>query len=303
MKVFVTGATGLVGRALCAELVSAGHAVLGLSRRAGSSSGPSAGLPAGVQAVAGDPARPGPWQEALAAADACVHLAGEPVAAGRWTPARKAAIAASRLDSTRLVAEVIAAGGPTVLVSGSAVGYYGERGDEVLDESAAAGEGFLAEVCQRWEAAVAPALARARVVLLRTGLVLARDGGALPRLVLPFRLFAGGPMGDGRFWQPWIHLSDEVGLIRFALEDGRVAGALNASAPAPVRNRELAAAIGAVLHRPSLLPAPAAAIRLAVGELAAVVLGSQRMVPRKALDLGYAFRFPALAPALHDLLR
>jgi len=299
MKVFVTGATGLVGRALCTELVSSGHAVLALSRRAS----PAAALPAGVQPVAGDPARPGPWQEALASADACVHLAGEPVAAGRWTPARKAAIAASRIDSTRLVAEVIAGGGPTVLVSGSAVGFYGERGDEVLDEASAAGQGFLAEVCQRWEAAVAPALARARVVLLRTGIVLARDGGALPKLVLPFKVFAGGPMGDGAFWQPWIHLADEVGLIRFALEDGRVAGPLNASAPAPARNRELAAAIGAVLHRPSLLPAPAAAIRLAVGEMAAVVLGSQRMVPRKALDLGYAFRFPALAPALHDLLR
>jgi uncharacterized protein (TIGR01777 family) len=299
MKVFVTGATGLVGRALCTELVSTGHTVLGLSRRAG----PAAGLPAGVQPVAGDPARPGPWQEALASADACVHLAGEPVAAGRWTPARKAAIEASRVDSTRLVAGVVAAGGPRLLICGSAVGFYGTRGDEVLDEASPAGEGFLAEVCQRWEAAAAPAAARARLVLLRTGIVLARDGGALPKLVLPFKLFAGGPMGDGAFWQPWIHLADEVGLIRFALEDGRVAGPLNASAPEPVTNRDFASTLGAVLHRPSFLPAPAAAIRLAVGEMAAVVLASQRMVPRKALALGYAFRFPELAPALHDLLR
>jgi hypothetical protein len=139
-------------------------------------------------------------------------------------------------------------------------------------------------------------------VLLRTGIVLARDGGALPKLVLPFRLLAGGPMGDGAFWQPWIHLADEVGLVRFALEDARVAGPLNASAPAPARNRELAAALGKVLRRPSFMPAPAAALRLALGEMADVVLASQRVVPRKALDLGFRFRFPALEPALRDLL-
>ena len=299
MKIFVTGATGLVGRSLCAELTSRGHAVTGLSRRPAA----SAGLPAGVKVVQGDPARPGPWQDALAGSDACVHLAGEPVAAGRWTPARKAAIEASRVDSTRLVAGVIAAGGPGVLVCGSAVGFYGTRGDEVLDEASAAGEGFLADVCKRWEAAAAPAAARARLVLLRTGIVLARDGGALPKLVLPFKVFAGGPLGDGRFWQPWIHLADEVGLIAFALEDGRVAGPLNASAPEPVTNRDFAAALGAVLHRPSFMPAPAAAIRLAVGEMAAVVLASQRMMPKKALALGYRFRFPSLEPALRDLLR
>jgi uncharacterized protein (TIGR01777 family) len=239
---------------------------------------------------------------ALAAADACVHLAGEPVAAGRWTAARKAAIAASRVDSTRLVAETIAAGGPTVLVSGSAVGFYGARGDERLDEDAPPGEGFLAEVCQRWEAAAAPAAARARVVLLRTGLVLAKEGGALPKLVLPFKLMAGGPVGAGTFWQPWIHLADEVGLIRFALADARVAGPLNASAPEPARNRDLASALGAVLRRPSLLPTPEAALRLALGEMAEVVVASQRMVPRKALALGYRFRFPSLGPALRDLL-
>jgi len=298
MNVFVTGATGLVGRPLCEALLARGHAVTALSRRPAA----AAGLPAGVKVVEGDPARPGPWQQALAACDACVHLAGEPVAAGRWTPARKAAIEASRVDSTRLVAEVIAAGGPTVLVSGSAVGFYGSRGDEVLDEAAPAGQGYLAEVCQRWEAAAAPAARRARVALLRTGIVLARDGGALPKLALPFRLFAGGPMGDGGAWQPWIHLADEVGLLLFALEDARVGGPLNATAPEPARNRDLAAALGAALRRPSFVTTPEVALRLALGELAEVVLASQRVVPRRALDLGYAFRFPALAPALRDLL-
>lgn len=299
MHVFLTGATGLIGRSLSALLLGRGHAVTVLSRRA-----PAAGaLPAGVTAVEGDPARPGRWQEVLAGCDACVHLAGEPVAGGRWTAERKARIESSRVDSTRLVAEVIAAGGPEVLVSGSAVGFYGSRGDERLDEAAAPGAGFLPEVCRRWEAATAAAEGRARVVHVRTGLVLAREGGALPQLALPFRLFAGGPMGDGAFWQPWIHLHDEVELLRLALEDGRVRGPLNASAPTPVLNRDLARALGEALHRPSFLPTPEAAVRLLLGELADVVFASQRVVPEKALSLGFTFRFPEVGPALRDLLR
>lgn len=296
MHVFLTGATGLIGRALGASLLADGHAVTALTR------GVSGPLPDGARRVVGDPARPGAWQEALRGADACVHLAGEPVAAGRWTAARKAAIEASRVDSTRLVAEVLASGGPRVLVCGSAVGFYGSRGDEPLDEGAAPGEGFLADVCRRWEAASGPAEPRARVVHVRTGLVLDRQGGALPRLVLPFKLLGGGPLGDGRGWQPWIHLADEVGLLRLALLDGRVRGPLNAAAPGAATSRDLARALGEVLHRPSLLPTPAAALRLALGEMAEVVLASQRVVPRKALDLGYRFRFPDLGPALRDLL-
>jgi len=298
MNVFLTGATGLIGRPLCAALLARGHGATVLTRRDPA----AAGLPPGVQGIQGDPTRPGAWQEALARADACVHLAGEPVAAARWTPERKARIQASRVDSTRLVAEVIAAGGPQVLVAGSAVGFYGSRGDAPLDEAAPAGEGFLAEVCQRWEAATRPAEGRARVVHVRTGLVLSRDGGALPKLLLPFKLLVGGPMGDGRAWQPWLHLADEVGLLRLALLDGRVRGPLNAAAPGPATSRELALALGQVLHRPSSFPAPAAALRLALGEMAEVVLASQKVVPGKALELGYTFRFPALLPALRDLL-
>jgi len=296
MHVFVTGATGLVGRALCEALLARGHLVTGLSRAPG-----AAPLPAGVRAVAGDPAAPGAWQDALARADACVHLAGEPVA-GRWTAERKRRIRASRVESTRNVADVLRERGPAVLVSASAVGIYGDRGDEVLDEAAAPGEGFLADVCREWEAAAAPAAARARVVILRTGIVLAAHGGALPRMVRPFRLLAGGPLGGGAFFQPWIHLADEVGLILLALEDARARGPLNASAPAPARNRDVARAIGRVLSRPSLLPAPRLAIRIAVGEMASVVLASQRVVPRKALELGYRFKFPELEAALRDLL-
>jgi uncharacterized protein (TIGR01777 family) len=299
VRVFVTGATGLIGRAACAALLDRGDEVIALSRSARA----AAALPRGAQVVTGDPAAAGPWQDELARCDACLHLAGEPLASGRWTAEKKRRIRESRVRSTASVAAVIAAGGPSVLVSGSAVGFYGSRGDEILDERSPPGDDFLAEVARAWEDAARPAATRARVVLLRTGLVLAREGGALPRLVQPFRLFAGGPLGDGAAWQPWIHLADEVGLVLLALRDARVTGPLVASAPGPVRNRDLARAIGEVLHRPSGLPAPAFALRLALGELASVVLASQRAVPREALALGYRFRFPDLDGALVDLLR
>jgi uncharacterized protein (TIGR01777 family) len=297
VRVFLTGATGLIGRALARSLAGDGHEVVALSR----SEAPG-GLPAGARVVRGDPAVAGPWREELARCDACVHLAGEPVAAGRWTEARKRAIRDSRVEATRNVAAVIAAGGPTVLVSGSAIGFYGARGDEVLDESSTPGTDFLARVAVEWEEAARPAERRARVVLVRTGIVLARDGGALPRLVAPFRILAGGPIGDGAFWQSWIHLDDQVGLLRLALEDSRAAGPLNATAPEPARNRDLARAIGRVLRRPSLLPAPALAVRAALGEMAGVVLASQRVLPARALALGYRFHWPSLEPALQDLL-
>ncbi len=298
MRVFVTGATGLVGRAVCETLLSRGYAVTGLSR------GSRASLPAGARAVTGDPTLPGGWQDELARCDACVHLAGEPIAAGRWTSERKRRIRESRVRSTENVAAVLRERGPAVLVSASAVGYYGSRGDEVLDETSAPGTDFLAEVTRAWEDAALGAEPRARVVRLRTaGMVLAAQGGALPQLVRPFRLFAGGPLGDGAFWQSWIHVADEVGLVLFALEDPRVRGPLAAVAPEPVRNRDFARAIGSVLGRPSSLPMPAVALRLALGEIADVLLGSQRVVPRKALELGYRFRFPTIEAALRDLLR
>jgi uncharacterized protein (TIGR01777 family) len=297
MHVFLTGATGLIGRALAAALVKGGHAVTALSRAE------PRGLPAGVASLQGDPAVAGPWQDVLAGCDACVHLAGEPVAGGRWTPQRKQRIRESRVISTRLVAETIARGGPTVLVSGSAVGYYGSRGDEALTEDAPPGGDFLAQVCVDWEAAARPAAGRARVVLLRTGIVLAPKGGALEQMMMPFRFFVGGPIGQGAFWQPWIHLADEVGLIVWALEDGAVSGPLNAVAPHPARNRDLAAAIGRAIHRPSALPVPSFALQLALGEMAAAVTSSQRALPRKALELGFRFRFSEVGSALGDVLR
>ena len=297
MRVFLTGATGLIGRALVPELLARGHAVTALTRSAAPRLAP------GVKVVQGDPALAGPWQDALAGCDACVHLAGEPVAGARWNEARKRAIRESRVASTARIAEVLSARGPSVLLSGSAVGFYGSRGDEPLDEASPPGSGFLAEVCVAWEAAARPAEARARVVLLRTGVVLAREGGALPQMLLPFRFFAGGPLGKGDFWQAWIHLADEVGLILWALEDEAVRGPLDLTAPEPALQRDLARAVGRALGRPSVLPVPVPALKLALGELSSVVLASQRVLPKKAQELGYAFRFPALQPALDDLLR
>jgi len=296
MRVFLTGATGLIGKALATSLLAEGHRVVALSRSA------APALPAGAEPVQGDPAVPGPWQDSLASCDACVNLAGEPVAGGRWNAARKERIRQSRVEAARNVAAVIAERGPTVLVQGSAVGFYGARGDEELTEDSAAGSGFLAEVCQEWEAAARPAARRARLALVRTGIVLARQGGALPQMALPFRLFAGGPIGDGAFWQPWIHLADEVALLRWALAEPRAEGPLNAAAPAPLRNRDLARAIGVALGRPSFLPAPALAIRLAVGEMAEVVTSSQRVLPRRAEALGFRFQHADVREALRDLL-
>jgi uncharacterized protein (TIGR01777 family) len=298
MHVFVTGATGLIGSALSAALLEKGYSVTALSR----SEGAGGRLPSGVRVVRGEPTRAGPWLEELARCDACVHLAGEPVAGKRWSPERKRAIESSRVESAAVVAGLIAARGPGILVQGSAVGYYGSRGDELLDETSPPGEGFLAGVTQRWEAAAAPARRRARVVLVRTGMVLASQGGALAELVRPFKLFAGGPVGSPSAWKPWIHLADEVGLILWALDEQRAEGPLNACAPAPARNRDLAAAIGAALSRPSLLPVPDFAIRALFGEMAEVILASQRAVPKKALALGYRFRYPELGAALKELL-
>ena len=297
MRVFLTGATGLIGRALSASLLQDGHEVVALSRRASPGR-----LPSGFLAVQGDPSVPGGWQEELSRCDACVNLAGEPVAAGRWTDERRKRIRDSRVLATRNVAAVFAGGGPSVLVSGSAIGYYGPSGDEVVDESSPPGNDFLAHVAVEWEEAARPAQKRARVVLLRTGIVLAAGGGALPRLVLPFKMFLGGPVGDGGFWQSWIHLADQVGILRLALQDPLASGPVNATAPDPVRNRDLARAIGRVLRRPSLVATPAFAVRAALGDMAEVVLGSQRVLPRRALSLGYRFRWPALEPALRDLL-
>jgi uncharacterized protein (TIGR01777 family) len=304
MRVVVAGGSGFIGERLCAELAQAGHQVDILSRHPERLIGR---LPNGVRARAWRPPRLEPgWEIAVAEADAVVNLAGASLADGRWTTRRKVLLRDSRIDSTRALVTATGNGGgpPRVLVSASAVGYYGDRGEEELTEVSAPGAGFLARICVDWEAAARQAeQVGVRVVLPRFGVVLG-EGGALPRLVLPFRLFVGGRLGSGRQWMSLVHRSDVVGLIRHALEDDAISGPVNAVMPAPIRNADLARLIGDVLHRPSALPAPAAALRLALGgEMAdEMLLASQRVLPVETLASGYHFRFAKVEDALRDAL-
>jgi uncharacterized protein (TIGR01777 family) len=291
MHVLVTGATGLVGRPLVRTLAAAGHAVTAVSRRPG-----RAPLRAvGWDGVAG----------VISEVDAVVNLAGEPVAAGRWTDERKHAIRASRVDGTRAIVEAMrgATKRPAVLVNASATGYYGPCGDEEVDEMHAAGTDFLASVCKAWEAeAVAAEALGVRVIRLRTGIVLAAEGGALGRMLPPFRACLGGPIGGGGQWMPWVHVDDVCGLVVAALAGEAWQGAVNATAPEPVRNRDFARALGRALDRPAVLPLPGFVLRVALGEMATILLTGQRAVPAAALGFGYDFRHPTLPEALADCL-
>jgi uncharacterized protein len=302
MRALITGGTGLIGGALARELGAAGIDVVVLSRDPGR----ARNLPENVRAVRWDGVSPDGWAELVQGPDtAIVHLAGESIGEGRWTAERKRRLEDSRVRSSAAVAEAIrrASVKPRVLLQGSAVGYYGRCGDELVTEEHPPGDNFLARLSVEWEAATAAVEALGvRRVVLRTGVVLAREGGALPKMMLPFRFGVGGPLGNGRQWFPWIHLADQVGAMRFLLDREEARGPFNLSAPQPVENRDLGRALGQVLHRPSLLPAPAFALHLALGEMADMLLDGQRAVPRALLDLGYTFRFPELSPALQDLL-
>ena len=297
LRVAVTGATGLVGSALVPALRAAGHRVDRVSRR------PPA---AGTTDIQWDPARARLDPRALEGVDAVVHLAGESIAALRWTSAAKERIRRSRVDGTRLLAETLGrlARPPQVLVSASGVGYYGDRGDVPLTEESPPGSGFLAEVCREWEGAADPARAAGiRVVHPRLGVVLAGQGGALPRVALPFRLGVGGVIGSGRQYWSWIALPDLVRVVELALAAETLAGALNAVAPAPATNRELTRLLGRVLGRPALVPFPAPAVRLLLGEMGqALLLDSARVLPRRLERAGFRFRHPDLEDALRVAL-
>jgi len=287
MRVLVTGGAGLVGAPLCAALQAAGHGVTVVSREPGRVPG---------RAVGWDGLGP-----AMVETDAVVNLAGESIAAGRWTAARRAAIRASRIEATRALVQAAAGSRerPAVLVSASAVGWYGPRGDEPLDEAAGPGTDFLARVCRDWEAEAQRAEGLGmRVVRLRLGVVLAPDGGALGRMLLPFRAGLGGRLGSGRQWMSWVHRDDVVGLVLAALADASYAGPVNATAPTPVTNREFTAALARALHRPAVLPVPALALRLLLGEMATMLLTGQRVLPRVAEARGYRWRLPELSAAL-----
>lgn len=298
MNITISGATGFIGSRLVESLLQARHSVHALGRKR------SPGLPAEVsfsewRSTEGEPAA-----ESLAAADAIIHLAGEPVAE-RWTAEAKQRIRASRVDGTRNLVDALSKQSrrPKVLICASAIGYYGSRGDEVLAETSGPGPDFLAQVVIEWERAAEQAEALGiRVVQLRFGVVLGIDGGALAKMLPPFRLGIGGRLASGQQWMSWIHVDDVIGLIRFALESSSVRGSLNATAPQPVRNVEFTRELAAALHRPAVLPVPAFALKALFGEMSQVILASQRVIPRAAQAAGFKFQYPELRPALARLL-
>ena len=288
MKVVVGGGSGLVGRALVASLLADGADVALLSRRPSRADGP--GRVVGWEAAARE----------VDGADAVVNLAGVSIGGPRWTRGRKAVIRASRVDTTRTLARAIegARQRPAVFVTASGIDYYGDSGDDVVDEGSPAGASFLAGVCAAWEAAASAA--PVRHVAVRTSLVIRHGAQALRLMALPFRLFAGGSLGDGRQWFPWIHLDDIVAIYRRAIEDGSLEGPINAVGPEQLRQRDAARAFGSVLHRPALLPTPAFALRLALGEEADLLLHGQRAVSRKLA--GLEFRYRGFQAALEDAI-
>jgi uncharacterized protein (TIGR01777 family) len=296
LQVAVTGSRGLVGTALVPFLTTGGHRILRIVRGAGGD----------TEAVRWDPAHGLQDAARLSGVDAVVHLAGENIAARRWTDAHKAAVRQSRVVGTRRLCDALATlpHPPKVLVAASAVGYYGDRGAEVLTEESPPGTGFLAEVCREWESATQPAeRAGIRVVHLRFGMILSPRGGALGKMLLPFRLGAGGPVGSGRQYVSWVAIDDAIGAVLHALATGEVRGPVNVVAPAPVTNAEFARTLGRVLRRPALVPLPAFAARLAFGEMAdALLLASARVMPARLQTSGYRFRLPDLEGALRHLL-
>jgi len=294
MRIAVSGASGLIGTALTAELAAAGDDVVRLVRREARSGAevswdPSSGL---------DPAT-------LTSIEAVVHLSGAPIAAKRWTPARKAELRASRITSTRTLATAMAAAAPLprVLICGSAIGYYGDTGDLAVDESGQAGAGFLPDLVRDWEAAAEPAAAAGvRVACIRTGVVLAAEGGMLARLLLPFKLGLGAKIGSGSQYLSWISLTDEVRAIKFALDQNDISGPVNLTAPEPVTNAEFTKALAKVLGRPSLFSLPSPVLSAALGELASELLASARVVPAKLVHAGFSFRDPDIRTALTTIV-
>lgn len=295
MHVIIAGGSGFLGRALTSTLEREGQRVSVLTRRA---------RPGHPEDVAWTPnGQSGPWAGALLGVDAVVNLAGEGIADKRWTATRKRALLASRLDATNSLVKAMAelSTPPGVFVSASGVGYYGPTGNEPITEAAPAGHDFLGRMATAWEGAAAPAAAHARVVLLRTGLVMGAEG-ALGKMLPAFKLGVGGRLGSGTQWMPWISVDDWVGLTARLITDDSARGAFNLSAPAPVTNAEFTRTLGHVLRRPTIFPVPAFALRLVLGELSDALLTGQRAVPEKALALGYTFRHPTLDQALRAAL-
>lgn len=307
MQIIITGGTGLIGRASVASLVKDGHGVTILSRRAE----PVPGLGSKVQFVQWDGQTAKGWGHLANDADAIVNVAGESIGGTgliptRWTEERKRRILESRTNAGKAIVETLKAvtGKQPALIQSSAVGYYGPTGNAEITEVWPAGNDFLAKVCVQWEASTQPVVALGvRRVVIRTGLVLTPQGGVLPRLMLPFKLFAGGPLGSGKQWYPWIHLDDEIRAIRFLIETPAATGAFNLTAPMPVTNHELSHVLGKVMQRPAFIPAPAFALQLVLGEMSTLVLDGQRAIPTALAKVGFKFVFSDAESAVRNMLR
>jgi uncharacterized protein (TIGR01777 family) len=299
MKLIITGATGFIGTALLERLRRQAHSLVLLSRKPRR---PQRG--AREEWLTWQPGAAGEWQRVLDGADGIVNLAGEPIAAKRWTQAQKERLRRSRIDTTRVLVNAIASATvkPEFLVSASAVGYYGARGDETLTEASAPGNDFLSRLCVEWEGEARRAEEYGvRVALVRTGIVLGKGKGALAKMVPPFKLLFGGRLGSGKQWMPWIHIDDEVSLIQFLMESENALGAFNATSPNPVTMSEFAKSLGRVLNRPAWAPVPGAVLSLLLGEMAEMLLGGQRALPRAAEEAGFKFKYKNIADSLKSL--
>lgn len=299
MKILISGATGLVGSALVSRLWNGAHSLILLSRQL-----PKERARSRTQWLRWEPGVQGQWQEALDGVDGVINLAGEPIAGKRWSGAQKDKLWSSRIDATEGIVAAIAKARdkPKFLINASAVGYYGARGNEVITETSSAGMGFLADLCGAWEASALKAEGLGvRVALLRTGIVLAKGQGALAKMVPPFKFFAGGPLGTGMQWMPWIHLEDEIGLIEFLMQNNAARGPFNATAPNPVTMEEFCRAIGRAINRPSWATVPPSVLALLLGEMSDMLLTGQKALPEAALRLGFRFKFGKIDDALGSL--
>jgi len=306
MKVAITGATGFIGSRLVQRLHAKGHKIVVLTRNITFAQKvfPSETFP-NVEIVAYTPNTSGSWQNVITSCDGVVNLAGEPIGEGRWTPERKQEILNSRKLGTQKIVEAIANANPkpTVLINASAIGYYGTSETATFDETSLSGSDFLAQVCQIWEAQARKVKdAGVRLVILRLGIVLG-NGGALDKMIMPFKLFAGGPIGSGRQWFSWIHVDDLVSLLLEALTKSEINGVYNSTAPNPVRMADLSQALGEVMNRPSWLPVPGFAIEALLGDGAMVVLEGQQVLPKRTLETGFEYKYPNLQSALAQILK
>lgn len=301
MRVLITGGSGLIGRALATDMARDGNEIIILSRR------PEriVGLPGNVRAEKWDGRTAGGWSSLVDGNTAIVNLAGEDISSKLWSDERKLAIRQSRLQASQAVVQAVkaAANKPTVVIQASGIGFYGPGGSKEITEETPPGQDFLAKLATDWEASTASLEElRVRRAVIRTGVVLSTAGGALPRMLLPFRFFVGGRLGSGCQWFPWIHIADEVGAIRFLIENKTASGPFNLTAPVPLNNAGFSRLLGRQLRRPTLIPTPAFALRLVFGEMATILLDGQHALPKRLLQLGFTFRFPEADAALKDLL-